>query len=272
MNIYTTVPFTYCIRWTAHNKWYYGVKYSDGCSPKDLWTTYFTSSKYVKEFRTAYGEPDLIEIRKIFDSKTAARKWENKFLLKTKAGKNPNSLNMANAGSFGIKIFKPKNLPGNSGPTAKINQLEARTIELLNIKKSYIKQSNKGRRWVNFKFVFFIFFLDELERSEFLAHNPDWSFGRNSQEMKSSISKKLTNVSKPVRSKEHCEKISKATRGSKKPNSGPKNYIHYNNGIDEILIHRTDEIPNGFTIGRIPGKYGNAKFGRDMNILRDMIK
>lgn len=54
------IPYTYLIGWSNQNKWYYGVRTAKNCHPGDLWTTYFTSSKYVKQFITQYGEPDII--------------------------------------------------------------------------------------------------------------------------------------------------------------------------------------------------------------------
>lgn len=81
----TYKPFTYLIGWSKHNKWYYGSRTSKNCHPDDLWETYFTSSKYVKQFREEHGEPDVIEIRKIFDCKEKCIKWESKFLGKIDA-------------------------------------------------------------------------------------------------------------------------------------------------------------------------------------------
>ena len=74
------IPFTYLIGWTAHNRWYYGARYAKGCFPKDLWFSYFTSSKQVKAFREQHGEPDVIEVRRTFLSQSDARFWEHKVL------------------------------------------------------------------------------------------------------------------------------------------------------------------------------------------------
>ena len=49
------MSYTYLIGWTKYNIQYYGVRYAKGCHPDDLWKTYFTSSKYVKEFREKNG-------------------------------------------------------------------------------------------------------------------------------------------------------------------------------------------------------------------------
>lgn len=57
-----------------------GVRYARGCSPGDLWTKYFTSSKYVQEFREDHGEPDVVEVRREFLSQIDAREWEHKVL------------------------------------------------------------------------------------------------------------------------------------------------------------------------------------------------
>lgn len=73
-------PYTYLIGWSKYDKWYYGVRYSKKCNPKDLWETYFTSSNQVKTYREHYGEPDVVQVRKIFDNIEKAQKWEYKVL------------------------------------------------------------------------------------------------------------------------------------------------------------------------------------------------
>lgn len=82
MSIYQ--PYTYLIGWSKHNKYYYGVRYGKNCNPNDLWVSYFTSSVLVKEYRTNFGEPDIIQIRKTFDDAASARKWEHNVLVKMK--------------------------------------------------------------------------------------------------------------------------------------------------------------------------------------------
>ena len=77
-------PYCYLIGWSKLNKFYYGVRYSkrdkclykSGCHPDDFWVTYFTPSQRVAEYRSLYGEPDIIQIRKTFDTAEAAAKWE----------------------------------------------------------------------------------------------------------------------------------------------------------------------------------------------------
>lgn len=82
------IPYTYLIGWSKLDKWYYGVRYAKGCNPNDLWVKYFTSSNNVKKFRKANGEPDVIQIRRIFDNKSKALLWEHKVLKRMKVLKN----------------------------------------------------------------------------------------------------------------------------------------------------------------------------------------
>lgn len=79
-----TIPYTYLIGWSKINKWYYGVRYAKGCNPSDFWNPYKTSSKYVKNYISEYGEPDILMIRKTFNSIKSARNWEHKVLRRMK--------------------------------------------------------------------------------------------------------------------------------------------------------------------------------------------
>jgi hypothetical protein len=75
-----TLPYTYLIGWSQYDTWYYGVRYSATASSNDLWQSYFTSSDYVNNFRELYGEPDVVSVRRTFDSKEKAISWEHKVL------------------------------------------------------------------------------------------------------------------------------------------------------------------------------------------------
>jgi len=60
--------YTYLIGWSKHNKWYYGRRTKNSLIPEeDFWNVYKTSSKYVKEFVSKFGDPDIRQIRKKFD-------------------------------------------------------------------------------------------------------------------------------------------------------------------------------------------------------------
>lgn len=78
------MAYTYLIGWSNLNRYYYGVRYSKKCHPTDLFVTYFTSSKRVKQFIKIHGNPDIIQIRKVFTEKKDAILWENKVLRRMK--------------------------------------------------------------------------------------------------------------------------------------------------------------------------------------------
>lgn len=99
------MPFTYLIGWSALDKWYIGARWADGCAPSDLWSTYFTSSKYVAALRERHGEPDIIEIDQVFENKKAALQREIFLLQINRAKERGCFLNKAVGG-----IFDPSDL------------------------------------------------------------------------------------------------------------------------------------------------------------------
>jgi hypothetical protein len=91
------VPFTYLIYCKPTDQYYYGSRYGKGCHPSQLWTTYYTSSKVVKQLILEHGEDAFdVKITKIFDSREHARQWEYRFLCKIKASTNSKWLNQHN--------------------------------------------------------------------------------------------------------------------------------------------------------------------------------
>lgn len=89
----TYTPFTYLIGWSWIDTWYYGARYAKNCHPDDLWTSYFTSSVYVTIQRWFYGEPDVIEVRKTFQTEKETRKWETRVLKRMRVVKSDQWLN-----------------------------------------------------------------------------------------------------------------------------------------------------------------------------------
>lgn len=87
------MAYTYLIGWTNEDKWYYGARYANDCSKNDLWETYFTSSKHVKDFRKEHGDPDVIEVRKVFGNRNDAILWEEKVLKRMRVRESDRWLN-----------------------------------------------------------------------------------------------------------------------------------------------------------------------------------
>lgn len=104
-------PYTYLLGWSSLNKFYYGVRYAKSCRPEDLWVKYFTSSKHVKYFVQKHGNPDTIQIRKTFDDREKAIKWENTVLRRLKVVSNKKFLNATyNGAIIPTKFNRTKNL------------------------------------------------------------------------------------------------------------------------------------------------------------------
>jgi hypothetical protein len=85
---------------------YYGVRFSKDCHPSDLWKTYFTSSYYVTEYRKEHGDPDIVEIRKIFVDdykRERAIIWETRVLEKIGASTRNDFLNKHNNRAYDHK-------------------------------------------------------------------------------------------------------------------------------------------------------------------------
>lgn len=91
--------YTYLIGWSESDTWYYGVRYAKGCNPTDLWVKYFTSSKFVKEFRKHHGNPDVVQVRRVFKNCEAARDWEHKVCRRLNVSAGHKWLNKHNGGS-----------------------------------------------------------------------------------------------------------------------------------------------------------------------------
>jgi hypothetical protein len=88
-----STPYTYLLGWSEHNTWYYGVRYAKGCHPSDIWKKYFTSSKHVKNFVKMHGDPDVIEVRRVFDNSDSAKLWEMTVLRRMNVLKDDRWLN-----------------------------------------------------------------------------------------------------------------------------------------------------------------------------------
>lgn len=73
------------------------VKWASKADPSRFWVDYFTSSKLVKSRIDQYGKEAFhAEVRKVFDSKEEALRWEARVLTRLKAAQRPDYLNRTN--------------------------------------------------------------------------------------------------------------------------------------------------------------------------------
>jgi hypothetical protein len=108
-------PYTYLICWTALGLSYYGVRYARRCHPSELMVSYFTSSKRVKKLIEDFGLPDVIEIRREFESVTEARQWEHRVLKRLKVIEKDWWINRTDNVSIAPMIGEENPMHGRTG-------------------------------------------------------------------------------------------------------------------------------------------------------------
>lgn len=144
-------PYTYLIGWSNNQRYYYGVRYAtkskclyeNGCHPDDLWVTYFGSSKIVDSCRAKHGEPDIVTVRRVFDSVDAARLWESKVIRRLRAVKRRDFLNLTDNISPDCINAKPRSIPAVGRPKGCVSVIKGkRAAHIPN--KSKVKYFNEG--------------------------------------------------------------------------------------------------------------------------------
>ena len=137
-----TTPFTYLIHCTATNQYYYGSRYGKGVHPSSLWTTYFTSSKVIKNLIEEHGkESFIVSVRKVFKTPADARRWETKFLNKVKAAQSDNWINLHNAD----EKFYCKGHHGNRGKTLSEQHRKNISSGQLGVKRGPISEDHRKK-------------------------------------------------------------------------------------------------------------------------------
>ena len=157
------VPFVYLLRFKPTGQFYIGSRYTEKqnppAHPDQLWTSYFTNSKPVKERIEEFGKESFeYEIRKTFQTSAEARRYENRFLVKVNAAKNPRFLNKHNGGDgfFGgpkseeyklnmskVKLNTPDNVKEKISSTLTGRSLSIKHKENISIGKRGLP----GRKW-----------------------------------------------------------------------------------------------------------------------------
>lgn len=102
-------PYTYLITHKITGKRYYGVRFKKGCHPDEFFKKYFTSSKVIHEIIKNEGV-DIFntEIRRIFDCKNKAKRWEYTVLKRLHVIFNENYYNKCTGNGSDHKIVITK--------------------------------------------------------------------------------------------------------------------------------------------------------------------
>lgn len=98
------IPFTYLIKFTNPETktvlFYYGVRYARNCHPSQLFVSYFTNSKAIKNLIKQFGIDNFCyEVRKEFpNDPIKAHAWEQKVLTRIDAAHRRDFINMSVGG------------------------------------------------------------------------------------------------------------------------------------------------------------------------------
>ena len=185
-------PYTYLIGWTEYNVWYYGVKYSKDCHPDGLWIKYFTSSEGVKSFRADHGDPDIIQIRKIFTTVEQAREWEVKVLRRMHVVENDKWLNKNDR-------LAPPILSGDNNPSRR-SDLRQKINEGISRAWTPERRKQQSERWSGENNP--MFGVDQFGENNPMFGAIPWN---KDQKLLKSICQKMSDAWTPERKARHSE-------------------------------------------------------------------
>lgn len=102
-----STPYTYLITHLPTGKKYYGVRYAKNCHPTDLGIKYFSSSKAIIALIRTEGQQNFsFQVRKVFQTKEDAAKWELKVLRRLKVHLRSDWFNLAP--NYTFSMYNPE--------------------------------------------------------------------------------------------------------------------------------------------------------------------
>jgi hypothetical protein len=251
-----TIPFTYSVTHKKTGIHYYGSRYCKGCSPDDLFKTYFTSSKIIHDLIKTEGiDGFLIKIRRKFKDDLSCIAHENKFLKRVDAKNNPKFFNRQNEtirtnsgftlitnGSIAIRWPKEKPIP---------------TGFFMGNNRRNTPSLTKGRKWIHNPVTKETRMIkpDEPMPDGFLPNRPPEYFVEHSKKLKDKELMFITNGvdSKTINKNESIpEGWRKGRTVTNTENLGKRSYkyITITDGKTNTHLDITKPIPEGWRKGR----------------------
>ena len=214
-------PFVYSIEFvhpaTGKRSLYYGVKYAKGCSPEDLWTIYFTSSRRIYNLIQKYGHHCFrAKVRFVFDNAKEAFAYEQSVLLRLYKNKDQFRSLFLNGNPRSTFITRD-HLKGR-----KLSEEHKRNLSLAK-QGSITGDKNPMKNPIARQKI------SQIQRQKVLSNE---------------VKEHLRNINL---GKKHSEDT------KAKMSVANSNTSWYNNGSEELRI-RNDLIPTGFVKGRLPGQ------------------
>jgi hypothetical protein len=180
-NYSMSTPYTYLIGWSTHNVWYYGRRSGAECHPSDLWVTYFTSSKWVKQFREKHGEPDVVKIRRVFPTAEQAQMWETKVLTRLNAARDPKFLNKRNGDSspnFNTRrCANAKTTDGAYIGSVSLDDPRWATGEIVGVAKGAVRSDSTKRKMSDARKNTAVAVLPDGTKKRVPLNDPRWATG-----------------------------------------------------------------------------------------------
>lgn len=97
LEFFDRIPYVYWLCWLNEvgeiRFQYVGARYAKGCHPNELFTFYNSSSRTVELVIEQYGEPSIIEVRRIFQNVESTLEWETTILRRFDVRRNHHWLN-----------------------------------------------------------------------------------------------------------------------------------------------------------------------------------
>jgi hypothetical protein len=250
-----TIPYTYSVTHKKTGIHYYGSRFSKGCSPDDLFKTYFTSSKIIHDLIKTEGINGFdFKVRRKFKTDLSCIQHENKFLKRVDAKNNPKFFNRQN-----------ETIRTNSGFSLITNgSIVIRWPKEKQIPKGFITGNNrktpsvtKGRKWIHNPITKETRMIkpNDIMPEGFLPNRPPEYFNDHSKKLKDKEMIYITNgaESKCINKNETIPEGWRKGRVYKNPeNLGKRSYKYINitDGKTNTHLDITKPIPEGWRKGK----------------------